>query len=64
MSVCKINENFAFYLNDESKSFCVFSEVMEWSRDNVLLEKRLCEHREKCGCVILIFVLFSALCFR
>ena len=43
---------------------CGFYEVMEWSRDNVLLEKRLCEHREKCGCVILIFVFFSALCFR
>lgn len=44
---------------------CVFPEVMEWSRGNVSLEKRLCEHREKCSLIIFIFLFcFLVLCFR
>lgn len=34
-----------------------FYEVMEWSRGNVSLEKRLCEYREKCS-------LFFLYCFQ
>ena len=45
-----------------SQNVCaVFYEVMEWSRGNVSLEKRLCEYREKCSLFILIFcIVFSA----
>lgn len=40
-----------------SQNVCVvFYEVMEWSRGNVSLEKRLCEYREKCSLFFLIFL--------